>query len=64
MLEYRTTCGFIVVAVILIVVFDIIALMLWGENGSLSRVMLAIARQWPIAPFALGVIVGHIFWPN
>lgn len=61
---YRTTFGFIITVILMAVAFDIIAILLWGTEGSLSRVMLDFSKRWPIVPFALGVVAGHIFWPN
>lgn len=35
-----------------------------GVDATYSRVLLKFSRQWLIVPIVVGVIVGHIFWPN
>lgn len=30
---------------------------------TISRFILEASKQFPVAPFAVGVLIGHIFWP-
>lgn len=52
----------IVVAAVLLILYDLAALRLWGEPATLSRIVMDWSREWPIIAFALGVIAGHVFW--
>jgi len=54
-----------IVAVIMIV--GIVDLSLWfgcGAACTLSKQLLSASEQYPILPFALGVLVGHLLWPQ
>lgn len=35
-----------------------------GEGNTLSFRWARWARQWPILPFAVGVLMGHLWFPN
>jgi len=44
-----------------LIAWDCIAVWRGGGNATISRVLLNAARQYPILPFALGVLIGHLF---
>jgi hypothetical protein len=52
----------IAAAAVLLVAYDLAAVRLWGEPATLSRVLTDWSREWPVIAFALGVVVGHVFW--
>jgi hypothetical protein len=33
-------------------------------GDTISEIMLKVAKDHPIVPFALGVVIGHLFWPQ
>jgi len=33
-------------------------------RSQVSQVLLEWSVRWPIIPFAIGVVVGHLFWPQ
>jgi hypothetical protein len=35
-----------------------------GAGGTISEVVLGFARAHPVLPFALGVVCGHLLWPQ
>lgn len=47
-----------------IIVYDIIAFATGGVDSTISRVVLGWSRENPFAPFAAGVVCGHLFWPQ
>jgi len=51
-------------AVLAIVLYDIAAYSLWGVSATVSRVTLGWASGLPIISLAIGVVIGHLFWPQ
>jgi hypothetical protein len=64
MIPDPTTLLFSLLALGLIVVFDVWTLMKRGYATTISWTLYGMALRFPIIPFALGVVVGHLFWPN
>ena len=58
------TVSFIVIGVFLIAVFDIFQLVHKGSQATISHTLYAGAQKYPIIPFAIGVVAGHLFWVN
>ena len=57
------TKAFVVVAILLIGVYDAIALFSWGVESTISRVVgVEASFDAPTIPFAFGVLMGHLFW--
>jgi len=50
--------------VALLVIWDIGAVIAGGYQATISAVVLVWAKRWPIVPFGLGVVIGHILWLN
>jgi len=44
-------------------VYDVWAALRWGYPATLTAVVRDAAARWPIIPFAVGVLVGHLFAP-
>ena len=44
--------------------YDIWAIATAGYDASVSVVVLDWSRRAPVLPFAVGVLVGHLFWPQ
>lgn len=66
-----TALLFGVLLIVTVTVWAVTDVLLWIEGGveaTYSRLLLAAARQWPVLPFlagfALGVLVGHLTWPQ
>jgi len=60
-----------IVTIVIMLVF-LVGLVGWDiyvvTNGSpgatISEIMLVAAKLNPIIPFALGIVAGHLFWPQ
>jgi hypothetical protein len=50
--------------VIIVSVWDIAVLIMGRPEVTLSAVLLQLTKDNPIIAFVLGVVVGHLFWPN
>ncbi len=63
LLELIAKC-IILILVIVIVVWDVSVLWLGRPDATISAVIYQLSKENPIIAFALGVIIGHLFWPN
>jgi hypothetical protein len=43
--------------------YDVWALWQHGRAATLSVVLLEVSQRYPILPFGLGLLAGHVFWP-
>lgn len=43
--------------------YDVVVIRACGPPASLSCVIHGFCRQHPVAAVALGVLIGHVFWP-
>ena len=56
---------YIILAVILVViVWDVGVISQGRQECTLSAVALSLCKQHPIIAFSLGVLIGHLLWPN
>lgn len=46
------------------IVFDAVMYAREGWTGTISYLVLAKSRRYPIIAFAVGVLIGHLFWPQ
>lgn len=53
-----------IVLAIAIIVWDIIVNYADMEQYTVSAELFRLSATYPIIPFALGVLAGHVFWPN
>lgn len=51
-------------AIVLLIAWDVYVAANDVKGDTISELMLAFARKHPILPFALGVLFGHLFWPQ
>jgi hypothetical protein len=58
------TLKFSLVILAAIIVFDVWTLLKRGYSTTISYTLYVSAVRFPIIPFALGVVAGHLFWPN
>lgn len=42
---------------------DVYLAMDGGADAMISFIFYKWAKQWPVLPFAIGVLMGHFFWP-
>lgn len=55
----------IIIIILLVAVYDIAALVIWGVGATISNVI-GIEESFasPLIPFGVGFVVGHVFWPQ
>ena len=59
------TAKLILLGLVIVVIFWDAAVLLMGRpEVTLSAVILQLTKENPIIAFALGVVIGHLFWPN
>lgn len=44
--------------------YDVLASMVSGSSATISSVVLRTARDNPILPYLLGLLMGHLVWPQ
>lgn len=63
-MNVKTITGIVIVAAFLIIVgYDVWAVLQGGIDSTISAVVFDFAHQYPIIPFATGVLMGHLYWP-
>ncbi len=60
----NTTAWWIVALIAIAVSYDVFAYVHWGYEGTISFKALTASKNYPIIPFAIGVVAGHLFWPQ
>jgi hypothetical protein len=58
----KITIAFIVACTFLIIAYDIYAVLAGGIDGTVSAVIFDYSREYPIIPFAFGIMAGHFFF--
>ena len=58
----KLTKYFIITTFVLIAVYDVYAWIKGGTAGTISYAMIDWSYKYPIWPFAMGIICGHLFW--
>lgn len=51
-------------ALTVLIGYDVIIIYWRGYEATISWTMLAFAKDYPIVPFALGILFGHLYFPN
>ena len=64
MTAWQRTRTFITGTVLLVAAYDMLVIFFGDGSASISRVLLHDATITPIIPFSLGLVVGHLFWPQ
>ncbi len=50
--------------VVAAVAYDVVALCLWGSGSTISWSLFVLCCDYPIVAFLIGVVIGHILWPQ
>jgi hypothetical protein len=58
------TTYLLIASVFFYAIYDIAAAMLGGREATISYDVLNAAQAHPVIPLAVGVILGHLFWPQ
>lgn len=57
------TTSVLLVALAILLLYDAIAVNLFGYSGTISIVVYEASKNWPIIPFLAGIVCGHLFFP-
>ncbi|HLN30498.1 MAG TPA: hypothetical protein VK395_22330 [Gemmataceae bacterium] len=49
---------------VVMIAYDVLAYALWGVDATISRRVLFASQGTPLIAFAVGVLCGHLFWPQ
>ena len=60
----KITIGLLITVVVLLIIWDVIAYLGTGPSATISRVTLDWAGEHPVIPFLIGVVAGHLTWPQ
>lgn len=58
----KYTYIFIAVMVLVIAVYDIIAIYFGGTESSISSILIVYSYKFPAGTFLIGFVAGHLFW--
>lgn len=65
MISPRVLTSIVLLCVTLgLVVYDAVVIWRAYPAATISEVILAVAQEQPILPFLVGVLVGHLLWPQ
>lgn len=59
---YKWTVIFIIGMIAAVAAYDVYTIAEHGLESSISHTMIVWAYKYPIFPFIVGVVVGHLFW--
>ncbi len=60
----RATVFFVVAVTVVVVLYDVAAVLMGGVDATVSRVLLTESGRHPWIPFLFGVLCGHLFFPQ
>lgn len=58
----KLTTMIIMLTVVAILGYDVYAIIKGGTEASISSVVITFAYKFPLMPFLVGVLCGHLFW--
>ena len=58
------TGAILIVCVAALIVWDVFAAAFGGPGATISELTLGTSLRHPVIPFAVGVVCGHLFWPQ
>jgi hypothetical protein len=58
----KTTVIVILTMFFIVAVYDVLAIQGGGVEASISHTMIVWAYHFPLFPFLMGVLTGHLFW--
>ena len=58
--------GIIILATIVLGVglYDVFAALFLPPDSTVSAIVLDLAKRYPILPLLVGIVLGHLFWPQ
>jgi hypothetical protein len=55
---------FIIGVIVVVLAVDGVLAMKFGQPGTISFRVAAWSKRWPLIPFGLGLLAGHLIWFN
>jgi hypothetical protein len=59
--QYLVAALFLVMC-LMVAIFDLYATRAWGSESTVSWIVRNWSAHYPILPFMLGMLAGHLFW--
>lgn len=59
----KKTVIFIMLTIVAIAIYDVLAISGGGTEASISHQIIMWSYQYPTFTFAMGFVMGHLFWP-
>lgn len=56
------TLAVVAIFSVILIAYDVWVILKKGVNESISWKMYTAAEAYPIIPFAIGILMGHLFW--
>lgn len=56
------TGEFLVLSAIVVIAFDVWTMVKRGADTTVSWTLYSVAQKYPVVPFAIGMLMGHLFW--
>lgn len=53
---------FTLVIFVIIAVYDVYAMIVGGTENSISHLIITASYKYPILPFLMGLLAGHLWW--
>jgi hypothetical protein len=60
----KVTKWIIIIVIAGIIIVDIVLYAMFGRGGTLSSVIIAWSKAYPLIPFLAGLLMGHFFWED
>lgn len=58
------TAGVLIAAAVVLIIWDVIVAIRGGNTATISQVLYHAAQAEPVIALALGIVLGHLFWPQ
>lgn len=60
----KVTIGILIVAAAVLIAWDVYVAANPTPGDTISEITLGFAMRHPVLPFVVGVVCGHLFWPQ
>lgn len=58
----KLTTIIIIFSVVFLLGYDVFAIVKGGTEASISSIVITFAYKFPLMPFMVGLLCGHLFW--
>lgn len=58
------TAALLVAFAVILIAYDVVAEIKGGNASTISQVLYNAALAEPVIPLAIGILMGHLFWPQ